>query len=56
MSCSPSILEHLRFQTKKEAFQFQALPFCVVAVPRKFTCTVKEVKVLAQTRNLRMHQ
>ena len=47
----PQSQKHLRFQTKKGVFQFRALPFGV-----EFTQIVKEVKFIAQARNLRINQ
>ena len=41
---------------KKGVFQFQALPFGVATAPLEFTRIVKEVKLIAQARNLRIHQ
>ena len=41
---------------KKGVFQFQALLFGVATAPLEFTCIVKEVKLIAQARNLRIHQ
>ena len=46
----------LRFQTKKGVFQFRALPFGVATAPLEFTRIVKEVKLIAQARNVRIHQ
>ena len=37
-------------------FQFLALPFGVATAPLEFTCIVKEVKLIVQARNLRIHQ
>ena len=47
---------YLRFQTKKGVFQFPALPFGVATAPLEFTRIVKEVKLIAQARNVRIHQ
>ena len=52
----PQSQKYLRFQTKKGVFQFQALPFGVATAPLEFTRIVKEVKLIAQARNLRIHQ
>ena len=52
----PPSQKYLRFQTKKGVFQFQALPFGVATAPLEFTRIVKEVKLIAQARNLRIHQ
>ena len=52
----PQSQKYLRFQTKKGVFQFQALPFGVATAPLEFTRIVKEVKLIAQAKNLRIHQ
>ena len=52
----PQSQKYLRFQTKKGVFQFWALPFGVTTAPLEFTRIVKEVKLIAQARNLRIHQ
>ena len=52
----PQSQKYLRFQTKKGVFQFRALPFGVATAPLEFTWIVKEVKLIAQARNLRIHQ
>ena len=51
----PQSQKYLRFQTKKGVFQFRALPFGVTTAPLEFTRIVKEVKLIAQARNLRIH-
>ena len=52
----PQSQKYLRFQTKKGVFQFPALPFGVATAPLEFTRIVKEVKLIAQARNLRIYQ
>ena len=52
----PQSQKYLRFQTEKGIFQFRALPFGVATAPLEFTRIVKEVKLIAQARNLRIHQ
>ena len=52
----PQSQKYLRFQTKKGVFQFQALLFGVATAPLEFTQIVKEVKFIAQARNLRINQ
>ena len=52
----PQSQKYLRFQTKKGVFQFWALPFGVATALLEFTRIVKEVKLIAQARNLRIHQ
>ena len=51
----PQSQKYLRFQTKNGVFQFRALPFGVATAPLEFTHIVKEVKLIAQARNLRIH-
>ena len=41
---------------KKRGFQFWALIFGVATAPLEFTRIVKEVKLIAQARDLRIHQ
>ena len=53
---SPPVSKYLRFQTKKGVFRFWALPFRVATAPPEFTRIVKEVKLIAQARNFRIHQ
>ena len=48
----PQSQKYLRFQTKG----FWALSFGVATAPLEFTRIVKEVKLLTQARNLRIHQ
>ena len=45
---------HSRFQ--KQTYQFRALPFGLSTAPMEFTCVVKEVKLMAQARGIRIHQ
>ena len=52
----PQSQKYLRFQTEKGVFQFRALLFGVATAPLEFTRIVKEVKLIAQARNLRIHQ
>ena len=55
-SNSPTISKISEISNKKGVFQFQALPFGVATAPLEFTRIVKEVKLIAQARNLRIHQ
>ena len=55
-SNSPTISKISEISNKKGVFQFQALPFGVATAPLEFTRIVKEVKLMAQARNLRIHQ
>ena len=52
----PQSQKYLRFQTKKGVFQFRAPLFGVATAPLEFTRIVKVVKLIAQARNLRIHQ
>ena len=57
-SNSPTIskISEISKKKKKGVFQFQALLFGVATAPLEFTRIVKEVKLIAQARNLRIHQ
>ena len=46
----------LRFFLNKQTYQFTALPFNLATAPLEFTKVVKEVKLMAQTRGIRIHQ
>ena len=48
--------KYLRFHFQNQSFQFSALPFGLSTAPKKFTCVVKEVKLMAQARVIRIHQ
>ena len=52
---SSTISKISAISNKKGVFQFWALPFGVVTAALEFTCIVKEVKLIAQARNLRIH-
>ena len=45
-----------RFFLNSKAYQFTALPFRLATAPLEFTKVVKEVKLMAQTRGIRIHQ
>ena len=49
-----SKIQSVHFQN--QTYQFQALPFGLSTAPMKFTCMVKEVKLMAQTRGIRIYQ
>ena len=54
---SPSVRGlYLRFFLGKKAYQFTALPFGFATAPLEFTKVVKEVKLMAQARGIRIHQ
>ena len=55
-SNSPSISKISEISAQNGVFQFWALLFGVATAPLEFTQIVKEVKLLAQARNLRIHQ
>ena len=45
-----------RFCHKSQVFQFTSLPFGLVTAPQVFTVIVKEVKLMALTMGIRLHQ
>ena len=48
--------KYLRFHIRGQTFQFTALPFGLSTAPLEFTKVVKEVKLMAQARGIRIHQ
>ena len=48
--------KYLRFCPKSQVFQFTSLPFGLATAPQVFTMIVKEVKLMALSRGLRIHQ
>ena len=46
----------LRVFLFNQTFQFTALPFGLATAPLEFTKVVKEVKLMAQARGIRIHQ
>ena len=52
----PNSRKYLRFCHKSQVFQFTSLPFGLATVPQVFTMLVKEVKLMALTRGIRLHQ
>ena len=48
--------KHLRFCHRSQVFQFTSLPFRLATAPQVFTMIVKEVKLMALSRGLRLHQ
>ena len=48
--------KYLRFHLHGQTFQFRALPFGLATAPLEFTKVVKEVKLMAQSRGIRIHQ
>ena len=52
----PNSRKYLRFYHKSQVFQFTTLPFGLATAPQVFTMIVKEVKLMALTRGIRLHQ
>ena len=52
----PNSRKYLRFCYKSQVFQFTSLPFRLATAPQVFTMIVKEVKLMALSRGLRIHQ
>ena len=52
----PNSRKYLRFCYKAQVFQFTSLPFRLATAPQVFTMIVKEVKLMALSRGLRIHQ
>ena len=48
--------KYLGFFLGSKAYQFMALPFGLARAPLEFTKVVKEVKLMAQARGIRIHQ
>ena len=48
--------KYQRFHLNKVNYQFKALPFGLAMAPLEFTKVVKEVKLMAQARGIRIHQ
>ena len=48
--------KYLRFFLFNQTFQFTALPFGLATAPLEFTKVVKEVKLMAQGKGIRIHQ
>ena len=53
---NPRSRKYLRFFLYSQTFQFTALPFGLATAPLEFTKVVKEVKLMAQARGIRIHQ
>ena len=51
-----SKIKKIRFAYQGQIFQFKALPFGLSTVPMEFIRVVKEVKLMAQARGIRLHQ
>ena len=52
----PNSRKYLRFCHRSQVFQFTHLPFGLATAPQVFTMIVKEVKLMALSRGLRLHQ
>ena len=52
----PHSRKYLRFCHRSQVFQFTSLPFGLATAPQLFTMIVKEVKLMAVSRGLRLHQ
>ena len=52
----PNSRKYLRFCHKSLVFRFTSLPFGLATAPQVFTTLVKEVKLMALTRGIRLHQ
>ena len=52
----PNSRKYLRFCYRSQVFQFTSLPFGLATAPQVFTMIAKEVKLMALSRGLRLHQ
>ena len=52
----PLSKKYLRFCHRSQVFQFTSLPFGLATAPQVLTIIVKEVKLMALSRGLRLHQ
>ena len=52
----PNSRKYLRFCYRSQVFQFTSLPFGLATAPQVFAMIVKEVKLMALSRGLRLHQ
>ena len=52
----PHSRKYLRFCHRSQVFQFTSLPFGLATAPQVFTMIVKEVKFMALSKGLRLHQ
>ena len=48
--------KYLRFHVQGQTYQFKALPFGLSTAPLEFTVVVKEVKLMAIHKGIRIHQ
>ena len=56
ISIHPNSRKYLRFCHRSQVFQFTSLPFGLATAHQVFTMIVKEVKLMALSRGLRLHQ
>ena len=52
----PKSRKYLRFCHRSQVFQFTSLPFGLATAPQVFIMIVKEVKLMALSRRIRLHQ
>ena len=52
----PKFQKYLCFHVQGRAYQFRALPFGIATAPLEFTRVVKEVKSIALSQGVRIHQ
>ena len=52
----PNSRKYVRFCHRSQVFQFTSLTFGLATAPQVFTTIVKEVKLMALTRGIRLHQ
>ena len=52
----PRSRKYLRFAHRSQIYQFTSLPFGLAPAPQVFTMIVKEVKLMALSRGIRIHQ
>ena len=48
--------KYMRFHIQGQSYQFKSLPFGLSTAPMEFTVVVKEVKLMALQRGIRIHQ
>ena len=52
----PKFQKYLCFHVQGQAYQFRALPFGIATAPLEFTRVVKEIKFIAFSQGVRIHQ
>ena len=53
---APRSRKYLRFFLFRQTFQFTAMPFRLATAPLEFTKVVREVKLMAQARGIKIHR